>query len=171
MAGPHTARSAEQLDINKIGAVSTEIDMPTLGLTQKLLAIWEEELGLNDELPHKSAFAPSSLGDLMQFVYILERVRGGDDFKVRFMGSAIVQSVGQDYTGAVVSEHSKHPSAWRADIYRLVIARREPIFTAVSLGDFERDYTKTECVLLPVAGDEGAIEWIVCAAAPYPREN
>lgn len=171
MAGPNVASSAEELEIEQIGSISTEIDLPTLGLTQKLLAVWEEELGLDGELPHKSSFDPDDLGYLMPYVYILERIKGGDDYRVRFMGSAIVQSIGQDYTGAVVGEHSNHPSAWRADIYRLVVARKEPIFTAVSLGDFERDFTKTECVLLPVAGDEGAIEWIVCAAAPYPCEN
>ncbi|MBO6503987.1 MAG: PAS domain-containing protein [Kordiimonadaceae bacterium] len=171
MAGPHTANSAEELDIDQIGSVSTEIELPTLGLTQKLLNVWEEELGLDGELPHKSAFTPIGLGDLMPYVYILEKVGDGGDFRVRFMGSAIVRSVGDDYTGAVIGENSNHPSAWRADIYRLVMARKEPVFTAVSLGDFEREFTKTECVLLPVAGNDGNVEWIVCAAAPYPREH
>lgn len=171
MTGPQTVSSSSELEINQIGSVSTEIELPTLAVTQKLLSIWEDAHGLSGQLPHKSAFGMSALGDATPFVYILERIKGGDDFRVRFMGSAIAQSIGADYTGAIVGDHPNHPSSWRAEIYRMVIARREPVFTAVNLGDFERDYTKTECVLLPVSGDAGDVAWVVCAAAPYPSED
>ena len=167
---PKSLNAAEELDIGKIRAVSTEIAMPTLPVTQRLLAIWEDNLGLNDQLPQQSAFELDALGDLAPYVYVIDRVWGGSEFRVNYMGAAIIQSLGgTDYTGTVVGDDPDHPSAWRRGIYNTVVNRREPVFTAVSLGDFGRDFLKTECVLLPVADEFGAIVSIVCAAASYPE--
>lgn len=169
MVLPLTANSAEKLDIESIRSVSTEIAMPTLAVTKGLLAIWEDLCGLSGELPNWKSFTPSRLGEWTPFTYILKRVVGTGDFKIHFMGSAIVQSIGDDHTGAVISEKSHHPSAWRTEVYQAVLARKEPVFTAVDLGDFERDYTKTECILLPVRDEAGEATMVVCAAAPYSK--
>ena len=171
MASPRLASTAETLNVSQVKSISTEIDMPTLKVTKKLLALWEESLGLDGELPLISAFAPEKLGKLAPFVYVLERTDFGDEFHVRYMGDAIVQSVGEDFTGSTTAEYPEHPSVWRVDIYRKVLARGAPVFTAVSLGDFDRSSVKTECVLLPVADTTGALNIVVCAAAPYTLEN
>lgn len=171
MASPRLASTAEALSIKQVKSVSTEIDMPTLAVTKGLLALWEESQGLDGELPFYRDFAPEKLGKLAPYVYALERTDFGDDFHICYMGEAIAQSVGHDYTGEMTFEYSQHPSAWRVEIYRKVLARGEPVFTAVSLGDFERDNVKTECVLLPVFDEAGALNIVVCAAAPYTENN
>ncbi len=171
MSLPRRASSSETLSFGQVKPVSTEIDLPTLEVTKGLLALWEESLGLNDELPFFRDFSPEKLGKLAPFVYGLERTDFDDDFRVCFMGEAIIQSVGRDYSGETISIQSEHPSAWRVEIYRRVLERCAPVFTAVSLGDFERDNIKTECVLLPVLDGSGALNHVVCAAAPYPTVN
>ncbi len=171
MVQPLKANSSEKLDVDSIRSVSTEIAMPTLAVTKGLLAVWEDLCGLSNELPNWKSFTPSRLGELTPFTYILKRVFGTCDFKIHFMGSAIVQSIGDDHTGAMISEKSSHPSAWRTEIYQTVLNRKEPVFTAVDLGDFERDYTKTECVLLPVLDEAGEATMVVCAAAPYAKSK
>lgn len=110
---------------------------------------------------------PGQLKELTPFVYILDILDDGADFSVRFMGSAIAQSIGADYTNAKMSDSANHPSAWRADVYREVMSRKEPMVTAVDLGDFERDFTKTECILLPLANKAGQLAMIICAAEQY----
>lgn len=170
MEQPRIRGSADTLQQGNIGSTSTEIDAPTLRVTRDLLAAWKAACGAGGELPAWRRFSPASLGSLMPFVYVLEKHGAEGEFRVRFMGSAIAQSVGEDYTGAVISENSPHASSWRADIYKEVLKRKSPMFTAVDLGDFNREYTKTECVLLPVTNREGDLSMVVCAAAPYPAE-
>lgn len=167
MASPRLASTAEALSVSQVTSVSTEIDMPTLAVTKGLLAIWEESIGLDGELPPFSAFAPEKLSSLAPFAYALERTDFDDEFRVRYMGDAIIQSIGENFTGLTTADYSDHPSAWRVDIYRKVLARGAPMFTAVSLGDFDRANVKTECALLPVIDEAGALNMVVCAAAPY----
>ncbi len=152
--------------IEDIGPMAIELDAPTIAVTCGLYKVWLE--AKKDALmPRKKAMAPSQLKELLPFVYIMNILDDGADFSVRFMGSAIVQSLGGDYTNVKMSDFASHPSTWRSDVYRKVMARKAPMVTAVDLGDFERDFTKTECILLPLANDAGEFTMIICAAAPY----
>ena len=152
--------------IDNIGPMAIELEAPTIGVTRRLHEVWLETKK-DKVMPRRRAMAPDRLKDLMPFIYIINILDDGADFSVRFMGSAIVQSLGEDYTNVKLSDFSSHPSTWRADVYRKVMAQKEPMITAVDLSDFERGYTKTECVLLPLANDTGEFTMIMCAAAPY----
>lgn len=154
------------IEMEQIGSIATEINAPTLRITRGVFELWQAEKS-KEFLPKWQAIGAGRLGELLPFVYVLDIIDNGTDFRMRFMGSAIVQSIGEDLTGVKLSDHMVHPSAWRADIYRQVIARKAPMFTAVDLGDFDREFTKTECVLLPVANWAGEFSMIMCAAAPY----
>lgn len=171
MDRPHALNSSDALDTSQIGSVSTEIERPTLDVTRGLTKIWKDKVDLDGKLPEMSAFSPLKLSSLMPYVYVIEQQGDTDSFRVKFMGTAIVQSIGLDLTGASVPDQEAHSSSWRVDVYKAVLARKEPIFTAVNLGDFEREYTKTECVLLPVADPAGEARFVVCAAAPYPADG
>lgn len=149
-----------------INSMATEIDAPTLAVTCGLYEHWAKAKG-DTLMPRLKDMRPTELKELTPFVYIINVLDDGADFSIRFMGSAITQSIGADYTGEKLSDFPNHPSTWRAEIYRDVIVRKKPIFTAVDLGDFERDFTKTESVLLPLANDAGDFAMIICAAAQY----
>ena len=157
---------SDPLKSQDIQSTATEIDAPTLAVTCGLYEHWLKAKG-NDVMPRLKDMKPGQLKELTPFVYIINILDGGADFSVRFMGSAITQSIGADYTGAKISNFPSHPSTWRAEVYRDVIARKTPMITAVDLGDFERDFTKTECVLLPLANDVGDFSMIICAAGQY----
>lgn len=149
-----------------INSMATEIDAPTLAITSGLHDYWLKARA-DKSMPRLRDMRPMQLNELMPFVYIINVLDDGADFSIRFMGSAITQSIGADYTGVKLSDFPSHPSSWRAEIYRDVYARKEPIITAVDLGDFERDFTKTESILLPLANDAGDFAMIICAAAQY----
>lgn len=150
----------------KVSSTAIELEAPSLRVTRGLYALWNRARG-DLEMPQRKQMQPSQLKELTPFVYILNIIDDGADFSVRFMGSAIAQSIGADYTNAKLSDSVNHPSTWRADVYREVIARKGPMVTAVDLGDFEREYAKTECILLPLANDKDQFTMIICAAAPY----
>ena len=149
-----------------INSMATELDAPTLGVTCGLFAHWQKAKG-DAPMPRLRDMRPGQLKELTPFVYILNILDDGADFSIRFMGSAITRSIGADYTGAKLNDFASHPSTWRADVYREVMNRTAPMITAVDLGDFERDFTKTECILLPLANDAGEFAMIICAAAEY----
>ena len=149
-----------------IGPIAIELDAPTIAVTCGLHEVWLKAKK-DDLMPRKRTMAADQLKELMPFVYIMNILDDGADFSVRFMGSAIAQSLGGDYTNIKMSDFASHPSTWRTDVYRKVMARKAPMVTAVDLGDFEREYTKTECILLPLANDAGEFTMIMCAAAPY----
>lgn len=156
----------ESLIRQNVSSKAIELDAPTLSVTCGLYKVWQQARG-GELMPRLSSMRPNQLRELMPFVYILNILDAGADFSVRFMGSAIVQSIGTDYTNAKISDYPSHPSTWRAEVYREVMARKRPMITAVDLGDFQRDFTKTECILLPLANDSGEFTMIICAAAPY----
>ncbi len=166
MASPIEKSLKTELDLEKIGPVATEIEAPTHVITRALFDIWSNECRTNNP-PKWRAFSAGKIKELTRFVYALDSIDEGRDFRVRFMGSAIVQSIGGDYTGVTLSDYGDDPSLWRTDVYREVLKRRAPIFTAVNLGDFDREFIKTECVLLPVADNSGAFSIVMCAAAAY----
>lgn len=157
---------SETLASHDIKSTATELDAPTLAVTCGLHDHWIGAKG-DDVMPRLKDMKPVQLKELTPFVYIINILGDGADFSIRFMGSAIIQSIGADYTGVKISDFPDHRSTWRADVYREVIARKAPMITAVDLGDFERDFTKTECVLLPLANDAGDFTMIICAAAQY----
>lgn len=156
----------ESLIKENISSTAIELDAPTLSVTCGLYDHWLEAKG-DDSMPRFKQMRPDQLRDLTPFVYIMNILDDGTDFSVRFMGSAITQSIGGDYTNVKISDFPSHPSTWRAEVYRDIMARKAPMITAVDLGDFERDFTKTECVLLPLADDAGEFTMIICAAAQY----
>ena len=163
----HTETSLNQSPIKQtVSSTAIELEAPTLQVTRGLYEHWLHAK-VDGEMPRYRDMRPGQLKELTPFVYILNILDNGADFSVRFMGSAITQSIGADYTNAKISDSASHPSAWRADVYREVMARKAPMVTAVDLGDFERDFTKTECILLPLANEAGQLAMIICAAEQY----
>lgn len=145
-------------------SVARQIDAPTVPIIKDLHALWLAKS--KGGIPSRQEMGAATLGELMPYVYIVDILDGGDDFQMRFMGSAIVQSIGQDYTGIKSSEYEGHEASWRKAVYQLVYKERAPIFTRVPLSDFERGHVVTECALLPLTNRTGDFTMILCCAAP-----
>lgn len=142
-----------------------QIDAPTAVLTKRLFSLWQSKNN-DGNMPKRQEMDAASLQDMMPFIYIVDILDGGKDFNMRFMGSAIVQSVGQDYTGLKASENKGAVSSWREAVYRKVYETQKPMFTRVPLSDFERGHIITECALLPLANRHGDFAMILCCATP-----
>lgn len=143
------------------------IDAPTINITRGLYDLWLLGKG-GDAMPRRRALSIGHLGELMPFVYVYDVLEGGADFRVRFMGSSIVHSLGRDYTGVCMSDNAEHKANWRADVYREVCATLSPFFSQVSLDDFDRGHVLTESIILPLADNDGDFNMLICAAGLVP---
>ncbi|WP_262696273.1 PAS domain-containing protein [Kordiimonas aquimaris] len=147
------------------GTSARQVDAPTAPLTKQLFSLWQSKCGA-DDMPLRHEMDAASLQSMMPYIYIVDILDDGADFCMRFMGSAIVQSIGRDYTGVKASENKDAESNWRALVYRSVYEARKPMFTRVPLSDFERSHVMTECALLPLANRHGDFSMIMCCATP-----
>ena len=140
-----------------------EIDAPTIDVTRSLYDLWLRAKG-DAPMPPRSALGVARLGELTPFVYMIDILDGGADYQIRFMGSHIVQSLGQDFTGYRFSEHTDDKGSWRVAVYRKVYKSQMPFISQVSLGDFDRGHVLTESVILPLADESDDFNRLICAA-------
>lgn len=145
-------------------SAARQIDAPTAAIIKSVYKLWLSKA--DGGLPSRQDMGAATLGELMPYVYIVDVLEDAQDFQMRFMGSAVIQSVGQDYTGIKTSDNEGHEALWRKAVYRLVYKERKPIFTRVSLSDFERGHIVTECALLPLNNSAGECSMILCCAVP-----
>jgi hypothetical protein len=132
-------------------------------------SLWQAARGTR-EFPKQSDIGAHVLQGFTSFSYIIDVLDGGQDFAVRFMGTDVINAIGSDYTGLKFSDNPDHPGAWRAEIYRAIVECRRPVFTHVSLSDFERDHVVTECGLFPLADKEGNFNMILCCVTTFGQE-
>lgn len=139
-----------------------QIDAPAAPITKAVSDLWHS-LFDRGALPKRNKLA-AQLKELTPYIYIIDILNDGADFRMRFMGSTIVQSIGQDYTGIKMSDYTDESSHWREAVYRQVYETRQPIFTRVSLSDFGKGHVMTESALFPLANSEGEFTMILCCA-------
>lgn len=147
-----------------MGTGAHEVDEPSTPMVKDVYTLWQAACG-SEEFPKQRDIGAHVLQAFTPNVYIIDVLDGGQDFAIRFMGSAIAHALGTDFTGIRFSENPSHPATWRTDIYRMAVATRVPMFTHVALDDFDRGHIQTECGLFPVADKNGVFNMILCCAA------
>lgn len=98
---------------------------PILG---EALRYWQRKRG-HRPMPSRRDIDPTEIPRLLAHLQLIEVIDRGARFKYRLVGTAIVDSFGQDYTGRFVDE--QFPGA-RGDfiqkVYRAVCETRRPVF-------------------------------------------
>lgn len=152
------------------GTVSREINAPTQKLTTDVYNLWLRQKG-DMPMPQHKHMGAGTLKDSTPFIYLVDILDDGEDYRFRFMGSAIAKSIGTDVTGKCMSEDPNHRGSWRREVYKLVYKRAAPTFTQVSLQDFDRGHVMTESVILPIADSENNFSMLLCAATQLDTTN
>jgi hypothetical protein len=134
--------------VGAVGRPLKRLFSPTSKVTTQLYEIWlDKKCALG--LPLREQFSPMEMKDILPFVYMIDVLDDGADFRIRLLGTALVQLLGGDYTGLKLSA-ARDVDAWRSDIYREVYETKQPIFYQFDLGDLGKRHMKTENVLLPL---------------------
>ncbi len=107
---------------------------------------------------------PFKLKPVLGRIAVLDILDGGEEFKYRLYGSAIINGPGKDLTGKLVSEIWTPLRTFFAITYRAVLLRKEPLYTrhiphhSLKMATWDR-------LILPLSsGDD--VERIIVALVP-----
>lgn len=111
--------------------------------------------------PSRADIEPTEIPALLSHVFLIDVVDGGRDFRYRLLGTHIVESVGFEFTGQLVSEFMRdREQELRAQDYHRLVESREPQHVIGNMVAFGRDYMRYERVLCPLSSDGEAIDMI-----------
>jgi len=131
-----------------------------------LRAAWTAEREQCEGLPHFSWVEPGRVPSVIGFLMLLQVEQGGADFRYRLYGTEISRRFMVDLTGRRVSEVPVAMSRlFFLAVYRAAIARGEPVFTWHA-PPLHVHVTSWARLILPLAGDHGAIERFLVGNIP-----
>ncbi len=116
-------------------------------------------------MPAHADLRPAAMKPALPFLMILEAINGGEDFKLRLIGTAIVKAAGIDETGRLLSTalHQRLATRMR-DVCRHVMRRQSGMrgFAPLVLRD-DVDFLAHEGIWLPLGADRRHADMVACA--------
>jgi hypothetical protein len=124
---------------------------------QDLLSWWQA-LRRHPDLPAPDSIDPLQIRPALGYVLLLDVVDDGEDFRYRLFGSTLSEVSGFDMTGRLASEHEagRYVVQFGIALYRAVMRRRQPVFTAYGPAGAKTTESWHRLVL-PFAGDDGRV--------------
>ncbi len=107
---------------------------------------------------------PFKLKPVLGRVAVLDILEGGEEFKYRLYGSAIIQEPGKDLTGLLLSDIWTPLRTFFAITYRAVVLRKEPLYTRHEPHHSLKMTTWDRLILPLSSGNE--VERIIVALVP-----
>lgn len=114
---------------------------------RRLLALWQSKRSA-ERMPKRADFDWVELQPFFGWLCIAEILPSRDDLRYRLVGSGIVETVGRDATGMLISE-AMPPEV--LTIYRDLIRRPRPICTRGAVEWRDKEFIRHETLLLPLA--------------------
>jgi hypothetical protein len=113
------------------------------------------------EMPDRADIKPSEIARLLPNVIIAEAVDGGRDFRVRLFGTKLVELLGEERTGKLLSEFAEEGGAYSRENPEAVQRRwiyitqkaffsRKPVFVKVPFAASGRLYLIGHCLCVPL---------------------
>ncbi|MFC4347036.1 PAS domain-containing protein [Kordiimonas lipolytica] len=146
---------------------SKELALPEAAGPKAVFNLWREKKG-DREFPLKSDLHPSLMARYLPYIYIVDILDGGKDYRIRLLGSSVADMLGKDYTGTLLSETPEELD-WRGEIYGLCMKRRAPVFYLFELAPFGRETVVTENALFPLSDGDGNLAHLLCMSVEVGR--
>lgn len=146
---------------------SKELALPEATGPKAVFNLWREKQG-GREFPLKSDLHPSLMARYLPYIYIVDILDGGKDYRIRLLGSGVADMLGKDYTGTLLSETPEELD-WRGEIYGLCMKRRAPVFYLFELAPFGRETVVTENALFPLSDGDGNLAHLLCMSVEVGR--
>ena len=106
------------------------LDKPDVRLIDDLVVYWDHKRA-GRMAPRRADIDPSEIVAHLPHLFMLDVIDGGKDFRFRLIGTHLVEGLGRDYTGKLVSEaYGDRPEvlAQALAVFRLPLRRKGPIF-------------------------------------------
>jgi hypothetical protein len=166
---PGPAKPAAPLALAEFFATSESAAFPHL---RAAFDYWQGKT-LAEQLPGRQHIDPVEMAAFLPHVALIEVERGGaaPRFRLRVIGTEIVNEVGRDDTGKYLNDIPE-ASTMVARLTEL-LQTREPYYMTEALFLPKRDHIVLHRVVLPLASDGTTVDMILCAIAgsfaPAPK--
>ena len=103
--------------------------------------------------PARSDIDPIDIPRLLPWVWLVDVIDGGNDFRGRLGGEKLVHFLGRQVTGKTLGAHSSNPFfAKVAKAFSVVVANKQPLLRPAGPTNYaHKDIVETEVLLLPLS--------------------
>src|SRR5690348_15202544 len=137
-----------------------------------LLRYWSELAGAR-AMPSSKEIDALEMRPALGYINLLDVIEGGEDFRYRVFGSTIAAVAGYDMTGRTVSALKVAPymAEFALASCRAVVLRGEPLLTEHRPPASAVPTVAWHGLILPLAGDEGAVTRLLVGSVPFSRDG
>ena len=128
---------------------------------RELLDYWKD-CRSDGEVPLRTDVDPIDIPQLLPHLCLVDVLDGGDDYKFRVVGTAVVDGIGEDWTGKTAREvefDGRYPDV--SDQYRKVVETRAPVWADNDMNINDRRL-RFEILILPLSDENGQVTKILC---------
>lgn len=137
-----------------------------------LLRYWSELAGAR-AMPRSKEIDALEMRPALGYINLLDVLEGGEDFRYRVFGSIIAAVAGYDMTGRTVSALKVAPymAEFALATCRAVVLRGQPLLTEHRPPASAVPTVAWHGLILPLAGDEGAVARLLVGSVPFSRDG
>lgn len=143
------------------------------GIPRRALEYWNRRRN-GAELARRADLNPAEIVDMLPAVFLVDVLPGPSRYRYRLIGTQIAEWSGNDATGRDMDDpQCGEGSTVFIALHDEVVALRKPVATVNSPALFQGSMLLFDRILLPMAGDDGAVVMIMGAAdaVPAPRHT
>jgi hypothetical protein len=123
--------------------------------------------------PKREEITPALVKNALPWIWMIDAVDGGKDFRFRLAGDRIIQFMGRRYAGSLLSEFTDQPFFQHMhQILTACVAQKRPLMVGPGRSNMKgREYLELEVVALPLSEDGEQVTTIFGAmeiGAPRP---
>lgn len=137
-------------------------------IIDRVLAYWRSVVPPDRPFPARSHIDPAELGVLLPYLFLVDVLEGGEDFRYRLVGTDIVNHTVRDNTGRLLSELVAQGSQLPlARLYDAAVTERQPMmqWLVYQTGVGLRRWYQT--LVMPLSPDGQTIDMLLGVAVHY----
>jgi len=124
-------------------------------------AVWNEAKG-SRIAPKRDEITPAALVKVLPWIWFVDVIDGGTDFRFRLAGDRVIQFMGRRYAGEKLSQHLEVPFfQGMRQLYAACTEQKAPVAAGPMRTNLkDRDYLELEVIALPLSEDAATITGI-----------
>lgn len=151
------------MELPGAGPNAARYDFRADRVLRRVLDYWQAKRA-GRAMPQRRAIEPPELREVLPHLQITEVIGGGQRFRYRLVGTAIVEAFGAEFTGKHVDELvSGERDSFVHACYRAVCASRRPAFARSKYVTTRNVDLTANRILLPLSEDGEAVNQILGA--------
>jgi len=138
-------------------------DIPVPDL-QKLYRYWLKKKG-DREMPRRADIHPDEIVGLLSGIVLVDVEYDPVRFKFRLVGTDVVHALGQDLTGRYLDEFLSRATI--QDRFQWLVDHKTSYYATSRLDWLDRNFQEYHVLGLPLGGEQGTVNMILCGITPF----